>query len=183
MRVVSFSFNFRRLRSKQPCELRDSSRFYKGPKENLSGAVEPSSSIFGLDLKSSRVPRVGGPPRMVPWLGPSILRGPSVRLPLGSWNSTKKGQPLRIIWFAPASLSCVDSEDVVQYTSSIGRVQVFRLEIHLSHGFTFSSEDVVSPRLVVTCPQGITLRNPQAKRIPKFTRPFTQSPYRPQIPP
>ena len=40
MRVASFSFNFRRLRSKEPCELRDPSRFYKGPKENLSGTSE-----------------------------------------------------------------------------------------------------------------------------------------------
>ena len=45
MRAVSFSFNFRRLRSKEPCELRDPSRFYKGPKENPSGAPELVQSL------------------------------------------------------------------------------------------------------------------------------------------
>ena len=45
MRVVSFSFNFSRLRSKELCELRDPSRFYKGPKENLSGAPELVRSL------------------------------------------------------------------------------------------------------------------------------------------
>ena len=46
MRGVSFSFNFRRLRSKEPCELLDPSRFYKGPKENLSGAPELVQSLL-----------------------------------------------------------------------------------------------------------------------------------------
>lgn len=45
MRVVSFSFNFSRLRSKELCELRDPSRFYKGPKENLSGAPKLVQSL------------------------------------------------------------------------------------------------------------------------------------------